>query len=128
MAFLLRPSSNRPSAPLLQARCLRECPPKKKLRELKRRRQQMTPASYSVTVNIFIAGSDGILMAFEIRKISDVGVGHPVVARLGVQMSELLNWSGLEKSKQNAISGLYIHTLTWRLLRCYKSRDEIVRL
>lgn len=67
-------------------------------------------------------------MPFEIRKISDVGVNHPVVARLGVQMSELLDWAGLEKAKRDAISGLYIHTLTWRLLRCHKNRDEIIRL
>lgn len=67
-------------------------------------------------------------MSFEIRKISDVGVSHPVVARLSVQTSELINWAGLEKAKQDAVSSLYIHTLTWRLLRCHKSRDEIARL
>jgi len=67
-------------------------------------------------------------VSFEIRKISDVGVSHPVVARLSVQMSELLGWAGLEKAKQDAVSGLYVHTLTTRLLRCHKSRDEIARL
>jgi hypothetical protein len=53
---------------------------------------------------------------------------HPVVARLGVQMAELLGWSGLDQGKKDAISGLYTQTLTWRLLRCYKARDEVVRL
>jgi len=67
-------------------------------------------------------------LSFEIRKISDVGAAHPVVARLGMQTAELLGWSGLEKDAQDDISSLYIHTLTWRLLRCYKCRNEIVRL
>jgi hypothetical protein len=67
-------------------------------------------------------------MTFEIRKILDVGAGHPVVARLGKQISDLLNWAGFEKPKRDAIFSLYIHTLTSRLLRCYASRDEILRL
>jgi hypothetical protein len=66
-------------------------------------------------------------MAFEIRKISDVGVGHPVVARLSVQMTELMQWAGLDKTKEEAVKQLYIHTLTWRLVRCHKLRDEIKR-
>jgi hypothetical protein len=65
---------------------------------------------------------------FEIRKILNEGVSHPVVARLGVQVGEVLDWAGLEKAKRDAVSGLYIHTLTWRLLQCHKCRDEIIQL
>jgi hypothetical protein len=39
-------------------------------------------------------------MDFEIRKISDVGVGHPVVARLGVQASDLITWIDIEDAKR----------------------------
>jgi hypothetical protein len=67
-------------------------------------------------------------LSFEIRKIADVGTGHPVVARLGMQTVEVLGSFGVDKGTRDAISGLYIHTLTPRLLRCHQARDEIVRL
>jgi hypothetical protein len=65
-------------------------------------------------------------MAFEIRKINDVGVGHPVVARLGVQASELIPWIDLDDAKRKEIGELYARTLTDRLLRCHKFRDDLV--
>jgi hypothetical protein len=65
-------------------------------------------------------------MAFEIRKINDVGVGHPVVARLGVQSSELIPWIDLDDAKRKEIAELYARTLTDRLLRCHKFRDDLV--
>jgi len=67
-------------------------------------------------------------VSFEIRKISDVGTSHPVVARLILQTTEVLSWAGSEKAKQDAIKTLYIHALTPKLLNCHKSRDEILRL
>jgi hypothetical protein len=66
-------------------------------------------------------------MAFEIRKINDVGVGHPVVARLGVQASDLIPWIDIEDAKRKEITGLYARTLTDRLLRCHQLRDDLVK-
>ena len=65
-------------------------------------------------------------MAFEIHKISDVGVGHPVVARLGVQASDLIAWIDIEDAKRKEIAELYARTLTERLLRCHQLRDDLV--
>jgi hypothetical protein len=65
-------------------------------------------------------------MAFEIRKISDVGVSHPVVARLGVQASDLITWMDIEDVKRKEIVELYARTLKERLLRCHQFRDDLV--
>jgi hypothetical protein len=46
-------------------------------------------------------------MGFEIRKINDVGVSHPVVARLGVQASGLIPWIDIEDAKRKEIAELY---------------------
>jgi hypothetical protein len=66
-------------------------------------------------------------MAFEIRKIGDVGVGHPIVARLGVQTSELISFADLlEENRRKTVVHLYAVTLKDRLLRCQRLRDELV--
>jgi hypothetical protein len=41
---------------------------------------------------------------FEIRKILDVGVSNPVVARLGIQIGDLLEWSTLDEAKRKEIA------------------------
>lgn len=64
-------------------------------------------------------------MAFQFKKISDVGTSHPIVARLGVQTSELVHWTGLDKRQQDEIAELYIYTLSQRLLRCDKAAETI---
>jgi uncharacterized protein (DUF433 family) len=66
-------------------------------------------------------------MAFEIRKINDVGVGHPVVARLGVQASNIIPWIDIEDTKRKEIAELYTRTLTDRLLQCHQFRDDLVK-
>ena len=66
-------------------------------------------------------------MAFEIRKISNVGTGHPVVARLGVQMTELIDWVDVDNGGRNSIVDLYVNILRPRLLRCYEIRDGLVQ-
>jgi hypothetical protein len=65
---------------------------------------------------------------FEIRKINNVGVGHPVVARLGVQASDLIAWMDIEDAKRKEIASLYAITLTQRLLRCYQLRNDLAKL
>jgi hypothetical protein len=65
-------------------------------------------------------------MAFEIRKINNVGVGHPVVARLGVQASDLISWIDIEDAKRKEIAELFARTLTERLLRCHQFRNDLV--
>ena len=62
-------------------------------------------------------------MVFEIRKISNIGTSHPLVARLGAQTSELINWLDIDKAGHDAIGELYAITLQQRLLRCHEVRD-----
>jgi hypothetical protein len=66
-------------------------------------------------------------MAFEFRKISDVGTCHPVVARLGVQAGELVKWLRIEEPVKQAIAELYAITLRERLIRCHAFRDRLER-
>jgi len=56
---------------------------------------------------------------FEVRKISDHGANHPVVARLGAQSHELMKWIKLEKAQRDALGKLYISTLMPALLSCH---------
>lgn len=58
-------------------------------------------------------------MNFTIRKISNYGVSHPVVARLSVQTSELIKFSDLSKEDQQQVGALYMSTLQPRLLKCH---------
>ena len=67
------------------------------------------------------------MMTFEIRKISGTGTSHPVVARLGPQTSELVNWIDLDRTRKDAVLDLYVNTLTQRLLRCHEIRDGLVQ-
>lgn len=65
-------------------------------------------------------------MAFEIRKIGDVGAGHPVVARLGAQTAELIGFLDVDQKSRDEIGHLYAITLKDRLLRCHAFRNELV--
>jgi hypothetical protein len=65
-------------------------------------------------------------MTFEFRKISDVGTGHPVVARLGVQASEFTRWLDIEDARRKEVADLYVRILTERLLRCHQFREDLV--
>ncbi len=67
-------------------------------------------------------------MIFEIRKLSDVGTSHPVVARLGLQAADLIKWLDVDEAKRDRLTELYLVTLTQRLLECHKARDNLVRL
>jgi aspartyl-tRNA(Asn)/glutamyl-tRNA(Gln) amidotransferase subunit B len=62
-------------------------------------------------------------MTYEIRQISDVGTGHPVVARLGPQTSDLSSWLDVDKTKRDQLDHLYVMTLSQRLLECHKVRN-----
>jgi hypothetical protein len=66
-------------------------------------------------------------MDLEIRKISDFGTSHVVVARLGVQSSDFINWLEIEKPARDAVTHLYVYTLTQRLLRCHDYHNGLIQ-
>lgn len=63
-------------------------------------------------------------MAFEVKKISNYGTQHPVVARLKVQTHELLQWADLSKDKQAAVMAVYFE-LADRLLKCHEVHGRL---
>lgn len=65
-------------------------------------------------------------MPFQFRQVSDVGARHPVIARLCIQTSELVNWLDVDKAKREAVLELYMVPVQQRLIRCHKIRDELL--
>jgi hypothetical protein len=64
-------------------------------------------------------------MSFEYRQILDVGTSNPIVARLGSQTADLIQWIDLPQPALNSIQELYLTTLTQRLVKCEKNGSEI---
>jgi hypothetical protein len=58
-------------------------------------------------------------MAVEIRKISNYGAWHPIVARLKVQTHELAQWADLSEDKKLELLAVY-SDLADRLLNCHE--------
>lgn len=57
-------------------------------------------------------------MVFQLKKISNHGTGNPIVARLTIQLIDLLKFSFLGKEKEDAL-GTDFMALHQRLLRCF---------
>jgi hypothetical protein len=64
-------------------------------------------------------------MAFEMRKTSNWGTKHPVVARLKVQTCELLQWTNLRKEKRDHITAVYFDAAE-RLLKSHEIYGRLV--
>ena len=47
-------------------------------------------------------------MSFEIRKMSNHGTQHPVVARLKVQTHELIQWADIPKERQPDVPEIFL--------------------
>jgi len=65
-------------------------------------------------------------MNFEIRKISNYGASHPVVARLMMQTGELIQFSNLPKEDKDKVQGFYFE-LHNRLLKCHDIYDRLMK-
>lgn len=64
-------------------------------------------------------------MAFQMQKISNAGASNPIVARLGVQTTEIIGFAHLAEDKEEKIVSLYVVTLTQRLLKCEDALEVI---
>lgn len=62
-------------------------------------------------------------MTFVIKKVSDHGTSNPIVARLGVQTSEIVKFFHLEKDKKDQILDAYFNHIKPRVIKC----DEIAK-
>ena len=65
-------------------------------------------------------------MNFEIRKISNYGASHPVVARLMMQTGELIQFSNLPKEDKDKVQEFYFE-LHNRLLKCHDIYDRLMK-
>ncbi|TIT31204.1 MAG: hypothetical protein E5W76_27880, partial [Mesorhizobium sp.] len=65
------------------------------------------------------------VMAFQIQKISNAGTSNPIVARLGVQTTEIIGFAHLPDDKKEKIVSLYVMTLTQRLLKCEEALELV---
>jgi len=62
-----------------------------------------------------------------IRKVSNRGSRHPVVARIVRQMRDLIEWSDLPKDKRRAVLGACFSDLNMRLGRCWDVWEELAQ-
>jgi len=63
-------------------------------------------------------------MPFEIKKISNYGTQHPVVARLTVQTHELVQWAELPETEKLTIKSIYFE-MAQRLLKCFEVYERL---
>lgn len=64
-------------------------------------------------------------MTWTVTKVSDVGVGHPVIARLVLQTMELMKFTTISEKDRKEIGQLYFDELQPVLIECHRLRDEI---
>jgi hypothetical protein len=63
-------------------------------------------------------------MPFEIKKVLDHGTTNPIVARLSLQILEILKQCKASQDIQNKIGELYINSLLKKLLRCWEIEER----
>jgi hypothetical protein len=63
-------------------------------------------------------------MAFTIKKLLDHGTANPIVARLSLQILQILDRCDLPKKTQDKISALYMESLQLKLLRCWEIKER----
>lgn len=64
-------------------------------------------------------------MTFEVRKVSNYGTKHPVVARLRLQTHELIQWADLTKEQEIAVVEIY-SGMADRLLKCDEGYQRLL--
>ena len=62
---------------------------------------------------------------FEIQKVSNHGVGNPIVARLTIQSHDLLQWLNVDQVKREAIFSHYMELMR-RLLACFDAQSRLI--
>lgn len=65
-------------------------------------------------------------MKLTINKVSNHGTGNPAVARLTIQIFELIKFSSFPKDKQEAISAAYFD-LHHRVLKCFEIKERLIK-
>ena len=64
-------------------------------------------------------------MTFQLKQVSEHGTANPIVARLSLQTVELLQFSSLDKNRQDEVFALFHGEVQPRLLECDDIAQEI---
>ncbi|MBE2179435.1 MAG: hypothetical protein IAE97_03095 [Chthoniobacterales bacterium] len=64
-------------------------------------------------------------MTFRIQQIVDYGTAHPAVARLTVQMAELMRFYSVASSVQDSVYRTICSEVLPRLMTCYRTHERI---
>jgi hypothetical protein len=64
-------------------------------------------------------------MRLELVHRIDEGTRNPIVARLGLQATDLLQWLDVSEEKRGEIAALYVRNLIEKLLACSRRGNEI---
>lgn len=66
-------------------------------------------------------------MAFILKKSLDHGTSNPIVARLSLQILEIIQKCDIDKKKADDISTIYFDSLQRKLLRCWEIQERFIR-
>jgi len=65
-------------------------------------------------------------MPFIIKKVSNHGTSNPIVARLGIQTSELIKFFPISEKQREDIFGIFHQKIQPRLLQCYELKENLL--
>jgi thermostable 8-oxoguanine DNA glycosylase len=63
-------------------------------------------------------------MPFEFKKVLEHGTKNPIVARLSLQILEILKQCSASKDIQDKVGDLYVNSLQKKLLRCWEIEER----
>jgi hypothetical protein len=63
-------------------------------------------------------------MPFEFKKVLEHGTTNPIVARLSLQILQILNQCDAPKDVQDKVGDLYLNSLQKKLLRCWEIEER----
>jgi hypothetical protein len=63
-------------------------------------------------------------MAFELKKVLEHGTTNPIVARLSLQILEILKHCNTSQDIRDQVGDLYMNSLQKKLLRCWEIEER----
>src|ERR1700751_6118401 len=66
-------------------------------------------------------------MPFQFKKFLDHGTTNPIVARLSLQILQILQQCDLPKTKSDEIGSLYLSSLQKGLIRCWEIEQRLLK-
>lgn len=61
----------------------------------------------------------------QIQKISDYGTSNPIVARLSLQTTEMMNLTELTKQQKDDVFRVFFSNIQPKLMACYRIKEKL---